>query len=525
MKKQISFKLFILVSLSILINNLSFSQTYKIVDPGQTKCYNDSLVITCPSTGQAFFGQDAQYVTNPNNYTLGTDSKTVYDNNTQLTWMRSPNMTNTPPVKIDRMSIHAAYNWVATVNAANYGGFNDWRIPNVKELYSLYCGFGTDPGGSNTISASALTPFIDTNYFKFAYGIVANGERLIDQQYMSTNIFILDPSESGHAKDFGVNFSDGRIKGYDTVDVLSNLTKTFYVQLVRGATTYGVNNFVDNADSTISDIATGLMWSKYDNGSGMNWENALNWVQAKNAANYLGYNDWRMPNIKELHSIVDYSHAPDYDSLPAINVNFFHCSSIINEAGKDDFPYYWSSTTHAGYTTTNNGGGDANYIAFGRALGWPTTKTYWVDVHGAGAQRSDPKIGPPYSYATIHKDTVGGIVYTGNSHGPQGDAIRGSNYTRLVRNITNNTGINDGKNTDFINVYPNPAKDKFTITFNNNKHKVSIEMYNSFGCKVKELQTNNTRSINININDLPNGIYYIRINTDNVVFTYKLIKD
>ena len=81
MKKQISFKLFILVSLSILINNLSFSQTYKIVDPGQTKCYNDSLVITCPSAGQAFFGQDAQYVTNPNNYTLGTDSKTVYDNN------------------------------------------------------------------------------------------------------------------------------------------------------------------------------------------------------------------------------------------------------------------------------------------------------------------------------------------------------------------------------------------------------------------------------------------------------------
>ena len=45
----------------------------------------------------------------------------------------------------------------------------------------------------------------------------------------------------------------------------------------------------------------------------------------------------------------------------------------------------------------------------------------WQDVHGAGAQRSDPKAGNPNQYPT--------------GNGPQGDAIRIYNYVRCVRNI------------------------------------------------------------------------------------------
>ena len=43
----------------------------------------------------------------------------------------------------------------------------------------------------------------------------------------------------------------------------------------------------------------------------------------------------------------------------------------------------------------------------------------WMDVHGAGAQRSDPKSGDPADWPT--------------GHGPQGDAIRIYNYVQLVR--------------------------------------------------------------------------------------------
>jgi branched-subunit amino acid ABC-type transport system permease component len=63
----------------------------------------------------------------------------------------------------------------------------------------------------------------------------------------------------------------------------------------RVNTSYGLNQFVDNGDQTITDQAAGLMWTKADSGVGMNWSNALAWVQAKNAANFLGHNDWRLP--------------------------------------------------------------------------------------------------------------------------------------------------------------------------------------------------------------------------------------
>ncbi|MDX1740726.1 MAG: hypothetical protein R3178_05500, partial [Rhodothermales bacterium] len=67
------------------------------------------------------------------------------------------------------------------------------------------------------------------------------------------------------------------------------------------------------------------------------------------------------------------------------------------------------------------GGRNGVYVAFGRSLGYMHGS--WVDVHGAGSQRSDPKVGDPTDYPT--------------GHGPQGDAIRIYNYVRLVRDIGN----------------------------------------------------------------------------------------
>lgn len=43
----------------------------------------------------------------------------------------------------------------------------------------------------------------------------------------------------------------------------------------------------------------------------------------------------------------------------------------------------------------------------------------WLDVHGAGAQRSDPKAGDPADYP--------------QGRGPQGDAVRILNHVRCVR--------------------------------------------------------------------------------------------
>ncbi|MBN2357269.1 hypothetical protein JXO59_14225 [candidate division KSB1 bacterium] len=52
---------------------------------------------------------------------------------------------------------------------------------------------------------------------------------------------------------FGVNLADGRIKGYPTGPMPGQTeAKSFYVLYVRGDTTYGTNNFLDNNDGTIT---------------------------------------------------------------------------------------------------------------------------------------------------------------------------------------------------------------------------------------------------------------------------------
>ncbi len=422
--------------------SVNAAASWFVVDTMQTNCYNTSGGITAPASGQPYCGQDAQFYGNQSGYTLSWENKTVFDKNTGLTWMRGPNTSLAHPTDSDKMSWVAATSWPATLNAASYGGFSDWRLPTIKELYSLFECVGTDPSSYQGTNASVLTPFIDTNYFNFGYSQTA----FKNSQYWSATTFIFNPSESGYQKNFGVNFADGRIKGYDLTDSKSGLLFKSYVQLVRGPTGYGINAFTNNNDGTITDLGTGLLWSRGDGGTPMTWSNALAWVQSKNASNYLGHGDWRMPNVKELQSLVNYSNAPDYNGLPAIDTNYFTCTAITNEAGQPDWGYYWTSSTHWTYSLNNTGAGEADYIAFGRALGWPSSNPKWVDVHGAGAQRSDPKTGPPFGYATVYYVTNSGVIYSGYSFGPQGDAIRGLNFVRLVRagNYSSVDHVGDG---------------------------------------------------------------------------------
>ncbi|MCB0298327.1 MAG: DUF1566 domain-containing protein, partial [Calditrichaeota bacterium] len=235
---------------------------------------------------------------------------------------------------------------------------------------------------------------------------------------------------SGDFTVFGVNFADGRIKGYGTT-MPGGTEKTFEIRLVRSNSSYGINHFIDNGDGTVTDQATGLMWGKDDCGTGLNWPEALAWVQQKNQENYLGHNDWRLPNAKELQSIVDYSRSPQTSNSPAIDPAF-SVTSITDEGGNTNYPFYWASTTH-GDGPPQVMHTKAVYLAFGEALGFmeipPNSGNYiLMDVHGAGAQRSDPKVGNPDNFP--------------HGFGPQGDVIRIYNFVRPVR-PAGTTGIGD----------------------------------------------------------------------------------
>jgi hypothetical protein len=123
----------------------------------------------------------------------------------------------------------------------------------------------------------------------------------------------------------------------------------------------------DSSGNCVTDSLTGLMWSQNANlllrASGINDFGDRTWQQAIDFANNLelcGFSDWRLPNIKELRSLIRYSYRN----------NFAVLNSPVGAGGgfkNVDPGDYWSSTSQAGNT--------ANAWNLGMAYG---------DVYGAG---------------------------------------------------------------------------------------------------------------------------------------------
>jgi len=370
---------------------------YPIVDTGQKLCYDNTRQIPCPQPQHPFYGQDAHYNGKQPSYTDNGDG-TIADNITGLMWSKS--------VDEIKLSLSEAEE---KARQMTLGGYRDWRVPTIKELYSLidFQGNTGTPERSGFFSSPPpnAIPYINTDYFDFRYGNTSAGERYIDAQWLSSTQYVSVTMGQMQTL-FGVNFADGRIKGYGYQRQGSPLQiKKFYVRYVRGDN-YGQNDFKDNGDGTITDRATGLMWMQMDSARAMNWEDALKYASSMQCA---GYDDWRLPNAKELQSIVDYTRSPETTQSAAIEP-VFKSTAVLNEAGKTDYGFYWTSTTHLEGPQPIF----AVYIAFGRALGQMHGQT--MDVHGAGSQRSDPKTG---------QAELG--------MGPQGDARRVLNLLRLVR--------------------------------------------------------------------------------------------
>jgi hypothetical protein len=130
-------------------------------------------VITCPSPGQPFYGQDGNYTINPPSYTkldaqgndladdapswvmvrdnvtrliweMKTDDGSIHDKDNKYTWYDSNPTTNgdnagTPGDGTD------TEDFINALNAANFGGHSDWRMPTVNELRSIVDYGRSDP--------------------------------------------------------------------------------------------------------------------------------------------------------------------------------------------------------------------------------------------------------------------------------------------------------------------------------------------------------------------------------------------
>lgn len=425
MKKIISILLasVLLLSTAALAQESDNEATYKLAQTGQAECYDGSGNVIEPVEGEAFYGQDAQFDSYAFSFADNGD-ETVTDNVTGLMWQQIPVSEN--------MTWEEAIDYCENLELA---GYDDWRIPTAKELFGI-SDFTTG------------WPYLDTEYFDFPEASEigpggnggpqdgstqdggpqgsgtegsdkAAGASLLDTdsdtesemapppasdseeggisksqgQFWSANFYIVGTANNGSPTAFGVNHATGHIKAYPS-EVGGPMGK--YVRAVRGDEV-AINAFVDNGNGTITDSATGLMWSQDDSGAGMEWEEALEYAEK---SEYAGFTDWRLPNVKELQSIVDYTGV-----YPAIDETFFNISEL-----DENINYYFWTSTSAYFSTQAPDNAYAWYVAFGKAVG-----NDGEDSHGAGAVRFSPKfVDSPYA-------------------GEGGDNIL--NSVRLVRNI------------------------------------------------------------------------------------------
>ncbi|WP_376877871.1 DUF1566 domain-containing protein [Albirhodobacter sp. R86504] len=343
--------------------------TYPLVDTMQDRCFDlMGDVINCPAAGHALYGQDAQDIRTPADYTDNGDS-TVTDNVTGLLWQKTPTS--------DRLQYADA---LAACETLDLGGRTDWRMPSIKELYSL----ADFRGELLRPEEGEPRPYLGTEAFDFAY---PDGPMIFAGQYWSSTLHVKGPVINGRNQGaFGFNFADGHIKSYGTgLDFYTGAPSATsglptgdgkapgnFLRCVAGdAGVYGVNEFTDNGDGTVTDTATGLMWQQSDDGTRREWADAMAYCEALDLG---GHGDWHLPDSKALQSIVDY----DRTSIPAIDPIF----GTTQDSETLDF---WTSTTFGDIKS------HANVIVFGRALSKSGDQTEYTDWHGAGAQRSSIK--------------------------------------------------------------------------------------------------------------------------------------
>ncbi|TFG48562.1 MAG: DUF1566 domain-containing protein, partial [Candidatus Brocadiia bacterium] len=267
----------------------------RLPDTGQVADYTDT------------FGEDSDYTINPPSYTDQGDG-TVTDNVTGLIWQR-----------LDGGSM----DWedaIAYADLLSLAGYQDWRLPTSDELFGI-------------LDHSRHNPALNTTYFPQS-----------EAQYWWTCETRADDSSRVWVVNEGGGIGAHRI----SESAQAGGDKRIHIRCVKGQTVQLSPRWMDNNDGTVTDHATNLIWEQTGSSAKMTWEHAL--VQAEEMT-LAGWEDWRLPNIKELRSLTDIT-----QTNPAVDL------AVFPDFQSDD---YWSSTTLAGNPerawTTNFSFGTVSY--------------------------------------------------------------------------------------------------------------------------------------------------------------------
>lgn len=291
----------------------------------QKNCY-DSFGEKIPCEGS---GQDGEFsIPLPDHYQrFVEENDTVIDNNTGLCWTKNANLAEFP------MTWEEAFAYIAEMNKSAFSGYDDWRLPNRRELRSIISYETKKPSLPikhpfvNVFLGwywTSTTAAIDTRY---AWYVHLEGARMF---YGKKNQYYLLWPVRGDATN--VLPKTGQKTCYDLRGEEISCSGTGQDGEIQSGHSWPTPRFVVNGD-IIHDRLSNLYWLKKANFTSdpVNWSEALSAVAKLNASNLGEIGRWRLPNINELESLTDCS-----AFAPALPQN--HPFIDVQED-------YWSSTT------------------------------------------------------------------------------------------------------------------------------------------------------------------------------------
>jgi hypothetical protein len=259
---------------------------------------------------------------------------TVTDRITNLVWCRDAGISEFPLTWVE------AFDFTASLNRDSYGGVQDWRLPNRQELFSLVSHAVINP------VLPAGHPFI--NVFNGYYWSAGTCARLPSQAWyvhfgggkvyrgMKQAANMVWPVRDGLAGE-GNLFSSGQNQCYDEKGaVISCENVPMQSAAVASGKKWPSPRFSVSGEVAIDGL-TGLTWTIRASVHGkrtdrfLTWQEAGSRIKAMNREGAHGFDDWRLPGIRELERLADLSmHSP---ALPAA-----HPFTDVSD-------FYWSQNT------------------------------------------------------------------------------------------------------------------------------------------------------------------------------------
>jgi len=328
---------------------LEAAGTIELPQTGQTKCYDTSgAEIVCTDTGQD--GDIRTGVVWPDPRFTDNGDETISDNLTGLVWAKNGNLMAARDIGFDtdgtsgdgRVTWQHALDYVAKLNAEDYLGYNDWRLPNVNELGSLINSDEADTSAdlnaqsfSNAQSYYYWSSSTYAFYTTYAW-YVGMGDGYVAYSYKGNDNYVW-PVRSGFGSSVISLPKTGQTKCYNEAGTEITCEGTGQDGDIQAGIAWPSPRFTDNGNETVTDNLTGLMWTKNANlpNGQKTWQEALDYIASLNSSNYLGFNDWHLPNVNQLRSLA--------------NAGELHTSSWLNTQGFSNVQsdFYWSSSTYA----------------------------------------------------------------------------------------------------------------------------------------------------------------------------------